>query len=163
MRYKVVPAPADRALLSDVHEALPLVPGSVEDCCTRIRDRTSVHSRDDAREWLTFAEALGLAADTDRGYHRVRDPPGDEELASAFVGNVFPVEEVLDALADASEPLDTAGVFAAVREDVPKWERDRYADWEDEWQDRIDLVFAWCVEFGLVEQGDAGATLPDSR
>jgi hypothetical protein len=151
MRYKVVPAPADRALLSEVHGALPLVPGSVEDCCTRIRDRTTVPSRDEAREWLTFAEALGLAVDTDRGYHRVRDPPGDEELASTFVENVFPVEEVLDALADASEPLDAAGVFARVRDDVPKWERDRYADWEDEWTDRITVVLDWCVAFGLAE------------
>jgi hypothetical protein len=154
MRIKVVPAPADRALLSDVHEALPLVPGSVEDCCTRIRDRTTVPSRDAAREWLTFAEALGLAAETDRGYHRVRDPPGDEELAAAFAANVFPVQEVLDALANTSEPLDAAGVFTAVREDVPKWERSRHADWESEWQDRIELVLVWCETFGLVEASD---------
>ena len=154
MRSKVVPAPADRGLLTDVHEALPLVPGSVEDCCTRIRDRTAVPSRDEAREWLTFAEALGLAAETDRGYHRVRDPPTDEELAAAFAENVFPVEEVLAALTD--ESLGAQDVFASVRDDVPRWERSRHADWESEWQDRIALVLEWCVTFGLAESSDGG-------
>jgi hypothetical protein len=154
MRIKVVPAPADRALLTDVHEALPLVPGSVEDCCTRIRDRTSVPSRDEAREWLTFAEAVGLAADTDRGFHRVRDPPDEDALAAAFAANVFPVEEVLDALAAGEEPLEAAAVFKSVRKGVPKWERDRYADWESEWEERIALVLEWCAAFGLAEGVD---------
>ena len=152
MRIKVVPEPADRALLREVHEALPLVPGSVEDCCTRIRDRTSVPSRDAAREWLTFAQALGLAAETDRGFHRVRDPPGDDALATAFPENVFPVEEVLAALADADGPLETVDVFEAVRDVVPRWERSRHADWESEWQDRGALVLDWCVAFGLAER-----------
>lgn len=152
MRIKVVPDPADRALLTDVAEALPLVPGSVEDCCTRIRDRTSVPSRDAAREWLTFAQALGLAAETDRGFHRVRDPPGDDALATAFPENVFPVEEVLAALADADGPLETVDVFEAVRDVVPRWERSRHADWESEWQDRVALVLDWCVAFGLAER-----------
>lgn len=150
MRYKIVPAPADRALLADVHEALPLVPGSVEDCCTRIRDRTSVPSRDEAREWLTFATALGLASETDRGYHRVRDPPDDETLADNLHTNVFGAEEVLTALQDSDGRPDEAAVFDAVRDIVPRWERDRHADWESEWTDRIDRLLSWCVAFDLV-------------
>lgn len=158
MRYKIVPAPADRTLLVDVHEALPLVPGSVEECCTRIRDRTSIPSRDEAREWLTFARALGLATDTDRGYHRVRDRPDDAALATAFVENVFPAEEVLAALTDAGEPLEGGAVFEAVHGVVPRWERSRHADWESEWRDRIGLVLGWCVTLGLAERTESGYT-----
>jgi len=158
MRYKVVPAPADRALLADVHGALPLVPGSVEDCCTRIRDRTTIPSRDEAREWLTFAQALGLAAETERGYHRVRDPPDEAELADAFEGRIFGVDVLLGALADADEPLDADAGFAAVRDIVPRWERDRYTDWESEWTDRVERLLEWCVVFGLVERSDGGYT-----
>ncbi|WP_302081152.1 hypothetical protein [Salinibaculum rarum] len=156
MRYKVVPAPADRALLTDVHEALPLVPGSVEDCCTRIRDRTTVPSRDEAREWLTFATALGLVAETERGYHRVRNPPEPDRLVENFRENVFGVEEVLGALDDAETPLDDSAAFESVRNLVPRWERNRYADWESEWTDKVRLRLAWSEAFGLVTRGDNG-------
>lgn len=159
MRYKVVPAPADRALLTDVRDALPLVPGSVEDCCTRVRDRTSVPSRDEAREWLTFATALGLATETERGYHRVRNPPDDDALADNFRGQVFGVEEVLASLGDADAPLDDRAVFESVRDIVPRWERNRYADWESEWTDRIGLLLSWCEVFELVTHGDDGYAL----
>ncbi len=159
MRYKVVPAPADRALLADVYDALPLVPGSVEDCCTRVRDRTSVSSRDEAREWLTFATALGLATETERGYHRVRDPPDDDALADNFRERVFSVEEVLTALGDADGPLDVSAVFESVSDIVPRWERNRYADWEAEWTDRIGLLLSWGEVFGLVTRDDGGYAL----
>jgi hypothetical protein len=154
MRYKVVPGPADRALLTDVRDALPLVPGSVEDCCTRIRDRTSVPSRDEAREWLTFATALGLAAETERGYHRVRDLPDEDTLADNFRERVFGVEELLTVLDDADDPLGDSAAFESVRDIVPRWERNRYADWESEWTDRIGLLLSWCETFGLVAQDD---------
>jgi len=156
MRIKVVPAPADRALLADVHEALPLVPDSVEDCCTRIRDRTTIPSRDEAREWLTFAEALDLAAETERGFHRVRDPPSDDALAGAYIENVFGVEEVVTALADAEEPLGQRGAFDAIRGAVPQWERNRDPDWEAEWTDRVGHLLAWGVEFGVCERTGDG-------
>ena len=159
MRYKVVPEPADRALLTDVAKALPLVPGSVEDCCTRIRDRSSVPSRDAAREWLTFADALGLAAKSERGFHRVRNPPSEDELAAALAENVFPVEEVLNTLTVAESPLDADAVFESVRAEVPRWERSRHADWEGEWTDRAALVLEWCVTFGLAERVDDGYTV----
>ena len=155
MRYKVVPEPTDWELLIEVGEALPLVPGSVEDCCTRIRDRTALASRDEAREWLTFAQAVGLAVETDRGFHRARETPDEDDLRAAFRSNVFGAREVLDALA-AGEPLTTTAAFEAVRDIVPRWERSRHADWESEWQDRTARVLAWSREFGLAERTAEG-------
>jgi hypothetical protein len=151
MRIKVVPEPADRTLLAEGHEALPLVPGSVEDCCRRIRDRTRIPSRDEAREWLTFAEALGLATETDRGFHRVRDPPDNAALESAFVENVFGVRELVEATANADDPLTQTAAFEAVRDEVPRWERNRYSDWEREWHERVGRLLAWGVEVGALE------------
>ncbi|MEF8908396.1 MAG: hypothetical protein V5A13_11080 [Haloarculaceae archaeon] len=152
MRYKVIPGPADEDLLYAVSDAVPLVPGSVEDCCTRIRDRTSLASREEAREWLTFCQALGLVAETDRGYHRVRDPPEGETLATAFEENVLGAREVLDAFDTADGPLDVAGAFEAVSDVVPRWERSRDPDWEVEWRGRVRRLLEWGVVFGHLER-----------
>jgi hypothetical protein len=152
MRYKVVPSPADADRLEAAHGALPLVPGSVEDCCTRIRDRTGVDSRDAAREWLTFVQALGLAAETDRGYHRVRGTPDRASLADAYLDGVFPAREVHEALAAAGTPLPAGEVFERVRGAVPRWERSRHSDWEAEWRDRVELALEWAVVFGLADR-----------
>ena len=155
MRYKVVPEPRDVDFLADVQGAVPLVPGSVDDCCTRIRDRTPVASRDAAREWLTFLQALGLAEETARGYHRARTEPDRDAIAESFVGNVFPAREVLDVLEKGRAQTATE-VFEEVRDEIPRWERERYADWEGEWHDRIERLLEWAVVFGLAElNGDA--------
>jgi hypothetical protein len=156
MRIKVVPAPADRALLAEVHEALPLVPDSVEDCCRRIRDRTTIPSRDEAREWLTFAEALGLAAETERGFHRVRDPPEGEALERAFVESIFGAREIVAATADVDGSLTQTAAFEAIRDEVPRWERNRYSDWEGEWRERVGRLLAWGVEVGALGSGGEG-------
>jgi hypothetical protein len=156
MRYKVVPGPVDEDLLHAVREAVPLVPGSVEDCCTRIRDRTGVPSREKAREWLTFCQALGLVDETDRGYYRVRDPPDGEALAAAFEDGVFGARELLDVLDTADDPLDPAAVFEAVSDRVPRWERDRDPGWEAEWHDRVRRLLEWGVVFGYLDRTDDG-------
>jgi hypothetical protein len=161
MRYKVVPGPVDGDLLHAVSQAVPLVPGSVEDCCTRIRDRTALASREEAREWLTFCQALGLVGETDRGYYRVRDPPGEGALAAAFEEHVFGAREVLDALGAADRTLDAAGAFEAVREDVPRWERSRDPDWEAEWRERVRRLLEWGVVFGHLERTSEGYRRPD--
>jgi hypothetical protein len=153
MRYKVVPEPRGVDLLLSARDAVPLVPGSVEDCCTRIRDRTGIESRDAAREWLTFCQALGLVEGTDRGYRRIRDEPGRDALGQAFGDHVFGVEETLQAL-DTEEPRDVRAVFERGRGIVPRWERDRYPDWEDEWRERIRRLLEWGVAFGCVERAD---------
>jgi len=159
MRYKVVPGPVDADLLFAARDALPLVPGSVEDCCTRVRDRTDVPSREDAREWLTFLQALGLAAGTDRGFHRVREDPDRDPLGEAFLANVFGAREVRDALAAADGPLAPGAVFERVRDIVPRWERDRDPGWESGWRGRVGRLLAWGVVFGVFEEHDEGYTL----
>lgn len=156
MRYKVVPEPPDRALAFEVAEALPLVPDSVEDCCTRIRDRTAVPSRDAAREWLTFIQALGLAVKTSRGFHRPREFPNDDAIADAFEANVFGVDELVAVCEDADEPLTVDTAFRAIEGNIPRWERDRYGDWESEWRERVDRLLQWGVELGVFEETAGG-------
>jgi hypothetical protein len=156
MRFKVAPGPVDPDLLAAVHGAVPLVPGSVDDCCARILDRTDVGAREDAEAWLTFCRALGLATETDRGYERERRDPGDEAVAAAFVERVFGVAELLDALAAADDPLSAADAFDAIRDVVPTWERNRHGDWVAVWTERTRRLLDWAAVFGRVERVDAG-------
>lgn len=155
VRYKVIPPARDVDALFAVRDALPLVPGTVEDCCSRIRDRTDVPSRDAAREWLTFCQALGLAAETDRGFHRLRDDPDPGALGDRLLDGVFPARELLDAL-EADGPLTADAAFENLREQIPRWERSRSPDWEADWRERVEHLLEWAVAFGLVERGDEG-------
>lgn len=150
MRYKVVPPVRSTDFLREAAAALPLVPGSVEDCCTRVRDETAVQSRDEARAYVTFLQALGLVAETDRGFHRIRAEPDDDALAEAFRERVFGAREVLDALEGG--PRTAEAVFAELSEDVPRWERDRHEDWNAEWRERTTRLLDWAVELGLAER-----------
>jgi len=160
MRYKVAPDPRTVAFLRDVQSALPLVPGTVDDCCARILDRTDLRSREEAREYLTFVRALGLAAEHDRGYSQVRDGPADGELGTPFRENVFGAREVLQALDEGSHT--TAACFQTVRASVPRWERERRTDWEAAWRERTAHLLAWAVEFGLVSRQDGSYQLRSS-
>ncbi len=154
MRYKVVPESRSVEFLREVQAALPLVPGTVEDCCSRIRDRTDLQSRDEAREYLTFAQALGLAAEDGRGFHRTREDPPEEELAERFLSNVFGAREVLEAVDET--PNTVEATYDEIRELVPRWERDRHSDWEAKWQGRTERLLEWAAEFGLVERSADG-------
>lgn len=154
MRYKVVPEPRGLETLRAVHDALPLVPDSVEDCCVRVVDRTDVPARDEAREWLTFCQALELARETPRGFERVRADPDRASLADAFRRRVFGARELLDALEAGS--LTHEAAFEALGPAVPRWERDRHADWEREWRERTRRLLEWARAFGLLARdGDA--------
>jgi hypothetical protein len=153
MRYKVVPAPREVAFLRTAQRAVPLVPDTVEDCCSRIRDETDVTSRDEAREYLTFLEALELVAETPRGYRRQSQSPAEAPLADRFEANVFPVRELL-AVVDGTAPVTPATAFEGLREDVPRWERDRHQDWEREWERRTEHLLEWAVTFDLVTADD---------
>ena len=154
MKFKVVPDPPDDlGRVRAVQRAVPLVPGTVEDCCARVVAETPVAARDDAREWLTFLRALGLVAETDRGYRRTRADPDPATLAPAFRERVFAAGDVLDAVA-ADGPLTADRAFAAVRDRVPEWERSRHTDWEREWRERVRRLLDWAVLFGLVERAD---------
>jgi hypothetical protein len=158
VRYKVAPPPRGVDALFAVRDALPLVPGSVEDCCTRIRDRTGVPSRDAAREWLTFCQALGLAAETDRGYHRTREEPATPVLADRLLEAVFPARELREVLV-ANGPLSAGEAFDRVREDVPRWERSRSSEWESDWRERVDHLLGWFEVVGIAETGPDGYRL----
>jgi hypothetical protein len=148
VRYKIVPPVRDRAFLAAAQRAVPLVPGTVEDCCLRIVDETDAPSRDAAREYLTFLQALELVAETDRGFERRRVDAEEADLADAFERRVFGASELLDALREA-ESLTVEAAFEKLRERVPRWERDRHSDWEAEWRERTERLLAWSVEFGL--------------
>ncbi|WP_136716120.1 hypothetical protein [Halorientalis salina] len=157
MRYKVAPDPENgRQALAAAHRAVPLVPGSTDDCCARLQTRLDLPNRETANEWLAFLDALGLAAETDRGYERVRTDLDAEDLGASFRERVFGAREVLDALGAADGPMTPVEAFEAVRSMVPTWERNRHADWEREWRDRVARLLDWAVVFDLVERRSDG-------
>lgn len=168
MRLKPVPAPPeDLAGLATARRAVPLVPGSEDDCCARLQGRLDLVSRREARTWLTFLRALELAEETATGFARTRlaDDDGDDagrdlpprsELAASFEANVFAAREVLDALVDADEPLDADETFRRVEEVVPGWERHKDAAWRDAWRDRVARLLGWAELFGLAERVASG-------
>ncbi|MFB6295759.1 MAG: hypothetical protein ABEH66_02835 [Halobacteriales archaeon] len=153
MRYKIVPEPRDLDELRAIKDAVPLVPGTAEDCCSRIVTRAPVAGRDAAREWLTFLQALGLVADSDRGFHRTRDGPDRAALRERFLDGVFGAREVRHVLAEES-PAAPDAVFASLREAIPGWERHRRADWEAEWRERTARLLDWGVVLGAFEETD---------
>ncbi len=157
MRLKPVPEPpTDLSTVADVHSALPLVPGSEDDCCARVVRRTDVAARDEAKRWITFLRALGLATEHDSGYARERTDPDRAAMATAFRERVFAAREVLDALAAADEPLDAPTVLARVEAVVPRWERSKRQDWREDWTNRVERLLGWAVRLGLAERTDAG-------
>jgi hypothetical protein len=165
MRFKIVPPAPEAArtdamvaldLLARARDAVPLVPRSEDDCCMRLVNAGVVAARDDASEWLTFARALGLVAETDRGYHRVQDAPdpttpdGCEELAERYRDRVFGAEELLAAL-DAAGDLTVEEAFDRFRDRIPNWERRRHTDPTEVWRDRVEHLLDWAVVFGLAD------------
>jgi hypothetical protein len=150
MRYKTVPAPRDLDGLYAIRDAVPLVPGSEEDCCSRIAARTTVPGRDAANEWLAFLEALGLVAEGADGFHRTRNDPELDTLAERFLENVFGAREVLE-VAGGEDTIDVDDAFEALRESVPTWERHHNADWEGEWRETTRRLLAWAVVFDRLE------------
>jgi hypothetical protein len=154
VKFKIVPAPRSRGFVGEAQQALPLVPGSENDCCARLVDRTDLDARDEAREWITFLRALGLAEETGSGYRRLRRDPAPDDLAAAFRERIFGAEAVLAVLDAADEPLDAEAVYERFREEVPNWERYRRADWDEEWRERVDRLLGWTVVFDLAERVD---------
>ncbi|WP_227353710.1 hypothetical protein [Haladaptatus salinisoli] len=157
MKFKLVPeAPDDLALLADAQRAVPLVPGTEDDCCARLMERLDFPSRDVARTWLTFLRALGLAEETQSGFVRVRRDVDRDELADAFETRVYGVSAVLDRL-DDSDPLSTEAAFEEFRGEIPTWERHKDPSRvEDVWRERVENLLDWAVLFGLAERTDEG-------
>ncbi|MDS0220907.1 hypothetical protein NDI54_06010 [Haloarcula sp. S1AR25-5A] len=158
MRYKIAPPARSLAFLRTAREAIPLVPDSEADCCRAIQTATDVADRETAREYLVFLQALGLVAESERGYYRTRDDLDRATLAAAFEDSVFGADVLLDAL--DLEPVDTDIAFEAVRDEIPRWERERHADWEAVWRARVTNLLEWAAIFGLAERPASGYRQP---
>jgi hypothetical protein len=156
MQFKLVPEPPERLdFVADAQRAVPLVPGSEDDCCARMLDRTDLSSRDEARTWLTFLRALGLAEEQSSRFTRTRQDPEREFLEGRFREHVFGVPAVLEILSDADEPLSADEVFEKFRDEIPTWERHKNPNsWEEIWSERVGYLLEWCVLLGMVERVD---------
>jgi hypothetical protein len=158
VRYKVAPPARPRSFLETARAAIPLVPDSEADCCRAIQTATDVTDRETAQKYLVFLQALGLVAESDRGYYRTRTDPDRAAIATAFEDSVFGVDVLLDAF--GSEPVDADAAFDALRDEVPRWERERHADWEAVWRERTERLLEWAALFGLVEKTAGGYRRP---
>ncbi|MXR41661.1 hypothetical protein GRX01_09970 [Halobaculum sp. WSA2] len=165
MKFKLVPeAPETVAFVADAQAAVPMVPGSEDDCCARLMRRLGFRSRDVARTWLTFLRALGLAEETDDGFKRLPADPTPAYVRDRFLSGVYGAGDVADALlaaGGATGNSDEGGggltvdeAFAAFVDRVPNWERFRTNDWESVWRERVGRHLAWFVLLGLAEERD---------
>jgi len=153
MRYKVAPPARPVSFLRTARGALSPLPDPEADCCRAIRTACDLDDRETARGYLVFMQALGLVAESERGYHRTQAEFEAVDLADGFRRRVFLADAVLDAL-DA-EPRDVDALFAAVADEVPPWERQRHADWAATWRERVRRLAEWAVELEL------GTSTPD--
>lgn len=158
MRRKPLPPPPDDlAVVREAQAAVPLVPGTEDDCCARLQDRLGLPGRDTAATWLDFLRGLGLAEEGPAGFSRVRTEPEDAELAETFLGTVYGAREVRDELMAASAPLEAETVAERTRELVTAWERQRDGvEWSAVWRERTRDLLEWLVLLGLAERVDGG-------
>jgi hypothetical protein len=155
VRLKPLPeAPNDLDAVADAQSAVPLVPGSENDCCARLMRREGHESRDVARTWLTFLRALELAAETDSGFKRTQREPTAENIRGSVRERVFGASETLSVLQDADEPLSAERVFERLRDTVPGWERERRRQWVEHWTDRTERLLDWLVLLDLATRVD---------
>ena len=158
MKFKPVPpGPEAFEYVERVQPAVPLVPGTEDDCCARLVDRLDLPARDDARTWLTFLRALELAEETPSGYRRTDTEPTVEGCREAFLTRTFAAGAVHDALSTEG-PLTADAAFEAVRERVPRWERHRDREWTETWRERVGNLLDWLVLLDAAErvEGDDG-------
>ena len=161
-RKPVPPAPESIDRLWEAHRAVPLIPGTEDDCCGRLATRLDV-TPDEGRDWLVFCQSLGLARETSRGFERIRDEQTVEELGTAFEANVFGAQEVLDAIAHSDAPVTADAVFETFEPTVPNWERHRDPNgWERRWRKRVVNLLDWAVLFEVAERRDDGYVAADA-
>jgi hypothetical protein len=158
MRFKHVPAaPDDVDDVFAAREAVPLVPDTQDDCCTRLMERVGFPARDEAATWLTFLRALGLVAEHERGYARTRETVDPDELAARFLDGVYLAPQVREAVASTDEPLTADDVFDAVADRVPQYERNKYpTNWREVWGDTVANELDWLVLLGELDRTDDG-------
>ncbi len=158
MKYKVVPPVRDRSFIETATKSLPVVPASEADCCGRLQADTLIESRDVAKQWITFLQALGYVAEADGKYYQDRSPPA--ELKTAFLDGVYGAQTVVETVADSDRSLREGEVYEAVKAIVPQYERSRRTDWETVWETRIVRLLDWGVEFELLVSSEAGYSSP---
>ena len=160
-KVKVVPpAPASLDTLYETWRAVALVPEPEESCCARLVAKAGVPAQDEAKEWLTFQKGLGLVAESQRGFHRLRESdPAEVDLQTRFREGVYGAEELLGHLGTA--PLDAEGAFDRFEDRVPNWERHQNADWRTVWRERVERLLDWAVLFGLAERTPDGYVARD--
>ncbi|WP_435359076.1 hypothetical protein [Haloarchaeobius sp. DFWS5] len=162
MKVKHVPAAPDSLdFVESAQRAVPLVPGSEDDCCARLIDRTDIVARDDAATWLTFMRGLGLAEEGERGFSRIRREPTADYLREAIVEGIFGVADVLEILREADDagdgPLSLDSVFDRFEDTVPRWERHKHPnDWRHVWTEKVEHELDWLVLLDLAEKTDDG-------
>ena len=171
MQFKLVPeAPDSVDYLETVGAAVPLVPGTEDDCCARIMRKTEISPRDEARTWLTFLRALELAKEGPTGFHRVRgrpapsDPAEFSRLRESFVSRVYGVERILRILEAAEAPLTVQAVFDRFRESIPQYEQHKHRNrLRKIWGERVARILEWAVLFDLAAMVPEGYTVADSK
>lgn len=156
-RKSLPPPPDDLATLREARAAVPLVPGTEDDCCARLQRRLGLPSRDVASTWLDFLRGLGLAEEGPSGFTRVRGDADDEALAEALLAGVFGARETLDVLAAADRPLDVDAVAERTEDLATAWERGRHGTgWRGVWRDRTADLLDWLALLGLAERTGDG-------
>ena len=162
MRFKLLPDPPESLdFVAAAHRAVPLVPGSEDDCCARLMRRLDLPSRDVARTWLTFLRGVRLARETDAGFARIRRDVTREGLTADFRERQFGAEEVLAILATEG-PLAADEVFDRFKRRVPQWEHHKNpGTWEEVWGDRIAAMLEWLVLLELAERENGNYRLEE--
>lgn len=164
MRLKPLPEPPAESeggvfdAVAAAQSAVPLVPGTENDCCARLMRREGYQSRDVAREWLTFLRALELVEETDSGFRRTDREPTPEHVRESFRERVFGARETVTVLREADDPLTAETAFERLRETVPGWERHRRNSWVDHWTTRTERLLDWLVLLDLAARTDGGYT-----
>lgn len=157
MQFKLVPEPADSLeRIAELQSAVPLVPDQEASCCARLVEATTLESEADAREWLTFLRALGLAEETGGNYRRLPRPADPGELGDAFEERVYPAGEVLSILADADGPLSLEAVLEALEDRSAGVERLRRGDEGPGPREQLRRVLEWSVCLGLARRVEGG-------
>lgn len=162
VRFKIVPpVPDSLDALAAVRGAVPRVPKPESDCCARVIGAGVTGARDEVSEWLTFARALGLVAESERGYRRADrfdpdDPTDRASLRDRFRERVYAAEELLAVLAAAEGPITADAAFDRLRDRMPAWERRHHGDAEAVWRERVERLLEWAALLGLAERVDGG-------
>ncbi|WP_418280834.1 hypothetical protein [Halorubrum sp. DTA98] len=160
MRLKPVPEPPDDlGEVAAFQRAVPLVPGTEDDCCARLRDRRDLPNRQVANDWLAFLRALGLATETPSGFTRTDAEPTAERIRDGLRDGVLFAPEAIELLRAAShaDPVTATDLFEATRESVPRHDRARDPNWEAAWRERADRLLRWFVLVDLAEPVDVDA------